>query len=55
MLLHPTLLWKRQASQNIKCDRSSACFGIMSLCIPGDPNRFSIEALRLRIAALKQR
>jgi hypothetical protein len=37
------------------CDRSSAGFGILSLCIPGGPNRFAIEALRLRIAALTQR
>jgi hypothetical protein len=51
ILLHFTLLWKRRASQNITCDRSSAGFGIMSLCIPGGPNRFSIETLRLLIAA----
>jgi hypothetical protein len=55
ILLHPTLLWKRRASQNITCERSSAGFRIMSLCFPGGPNRFSIEALRLRTAALTQR
>jgi hypothetical protein len=48
-------LWKRRAWQNITCERSSAGFRIMSLCTPGGPSRFSIEALRLRIAALTQR
>jgi hypothetical protein len=43
------------AEHYIRSQHASAGFGIMSLCIPGGPKRFSIEALRLRIAALTQR